>query len=113
MARIAGFVVFLLFALGAGPALAADTVSVADPAGGARWTATQSTSSNGRICVQLRRGRLAKGRTCARLDGRLAFSYNVRTESATNPRAVRTILIAAFAPDVVTARLATPGRSKT
>jgi hypothetical protein len=113
MARIAGFLVFLLVALSAAEASAADTVSVGDPAGGTRWTAKQSVSSGGRICVQLRRGKKAKGQTCSRLDGRLAFSYNVRTETGATPRATRTILIAAFAPDVVSARLAAPGGTRT
>jgi hypothetical protein len=105
--------VFLAFAGAVTDARAATTVSVADPAGGARWTARQSTSGSGRICVTVRHGSARKGRSCARLDGRLAFSYNVRTQSAASPRAVRTILTVAFAPDVVSARLSTPGGPRT
>lgn len=112
MARIAVVSVFLLFALCAGSAAAADVVSVADPAGGARWTVTQSVSGS-RICGQLRRGTKARTRPCARLDGRLAFSYHVRTENAQRPRDVRTVLVILLTPDVVSAKLSTPGGPKT
>ena len=94
-------------------ASAADRVSVADPGGGARWTATQRTGDNGRICVAVRRGKLAKGTRCARLAGRLVYSYDVRTERAATPRSARTIFIVSFARSVVRARLQTPGGART
>ena len=94
-------------------ASAASRVTVADPAGGARWTATQAVSGGGRMCVTVRRGRAHRGTTCARLDSRRVFSYTLRTQRAARPRAVRTILVVALAPNVVRARLQTPGRART
>ena len=112
MPRTVLLTAFLL--AGAAPdAFAAGSVTVADPAGGARWTATQATAGDGRTCVTVRRGRAFRGTTCARLDSRRVYTYNLRTQRAARPRDVRTILVAALAPNVVRARLQTPGRART
>jgi hypothetical protein len=108
MALRSVFAAFLLFAASAVPASAAPGVSVKDPGGGERWTATESAGPGGRTCVALRRGDRSRGRTCARLAGPVSYSYVVRTEGARDPRAVRTVLVVALAPDVVRARLSTP-----
>lgn len=92
---------------------AASRVSVADPAGGPRWTATQSVRSDGRTCTTLRHGRAGKGTTCARLGSSTVFSYITRNEHRPRPRDSRTIFIVALAPNVVRGRLLTPGRTRT
>src|SRR5829696_3786892 len=110
--RSAALTAVLLLA-GAADAGAAGRVSVADPAGGARWTATQSTEASGRTCTTLRRGRASKGKTCARLSGRTVYVYVLRNERASRPRAARTALVVTLAPSVVRARLSTPGGART
>jgi hypothetical protein len=92
---------------------AAQRVSVADPGGGARWTATQSSASGGRTCVTIRHGKARRGTSCARLTSRVVYSYDVSTRTAQRPRATRTIFIVALAPNVVRARLQTPGGART
>jgi hypothetical protein len=91
---------------------AASRVSVADPAGGARWTATQTSTRDGRTCVTVRRARRAYGRSCARLSGRTVFSYVTRVRGAADPRATRTILVVTLARSVTRARLQAPGGSR-
>jgi hypothetical protein len=88
-------------------ASAADRVSVADPAGGARWTAQQAASGAG-TCVTVRHGTKTRPRLCSRLRSGVVFSYDLRSERASSPRATRTILIAQFHPDVVRASVRTP-----
>jgi hypothetical protein len=107
MPRSAILAVFLLFTLFAGTAQA-QRISVADPAGGARWTARQTAGEQGRVCVRLMHGKLNKGTSCARLSGQTVSSYNLRTYSAANPRAVRTVILAAFSEQVVRAQVQTP-----
>lgn len=82
-------------------------VSARDPDGGPRWTATQSTRS-GRTCVRISRGSRVRATTCARVDRRVVFAYDVRTERGLTPRKTRTVLVATFAPNVVSASVATP-----
>jgi hypothetical protein len=104
----------LLLALGlTANASAASRITVADPSGGARWSARQTTSDSGRTCVTLARGSDRRGTSCARLSTRIVFSYDVRTENARRPRAVRTIFVATFAPQVVRASLRTPDGTRT
>jgi hypothetical protein len=91
---------------------AAQRVSVADPDGGARWTATQQAGSGGRTCVAVRHGKARARTICARLSSRVVYSYTVRTQRARRPRATRTILVVALAPEVVRARLQAPGGAK-
>ena len=112
MPRSAALTAVLVLGLTA-DAGAADRVSVADPAGGQRWTATQRTDKTGRTCVTVRRGSVSGGTTCARLSGQVVFSSIARTQRAADPRATRTIFIVSFAPSVVRARLQTPGRART
>ena len=92
---------------------AAGRVSVADPGGGARWTATQSVGSDGRTCISVKRGRLSKGTTCAKLGTRTVYSYVVRNDRAPRPRDVRTVFIIGLAPNVVRASLQAPDRART
>jgi hypothetical protein len=92
----------------ASDAAGAGTVTVRDPGGGPRWTATESTRS-GRTCVTVRRGRSRIGTSCARLTGDVVYSYVTRTRSAPRARDTRTVLIATFAPSVTRASLRLPG----
>jgi hypothetical protein len=112
MSRRAALTAVLLLGMSA-DAGAATRVSVADPAGGARWTATQSVRADGRTCVSLKRGRAGKGTTCARLGGRTVYSYIVRNERTSRPRSDRTIFIVTLAPNVTRARLRAPGGTRT
>ena len=110
--RSAALAAVLLLAVTAADAGAADRVSVADPAGGARWTATPTVRADGRTCVTIRRGREGKGTSCARLGSRFVYSYVVRTVRARRWRDARTVLVVSMAASVVRARLQTPGGTR-
>jgi hypothetical protein len=112
MSRTALLALLALLAL-TSEAMADGRVTVADPGGGARWSATQTTAADGRTCTTLARGRSARPRSCARLAGATVFDYSRRLERSVDPRRTRTILVASFAPNVVSATLRTPDGTRT
>ena len=101
--------VICISALLAVPAAAAaqSARTVADPAGGDRWTA-RASKSGARTCVTVLRGTARFGRVCERISSRRVFSYNTLTEQQPDPRASRTVFVASFHRSVVRARMATP-----
>ena len=88
----------LLLAGGAADASAASGVTVADPAGGARWTATQASAGDGRTCITgpARPGLSRHDLRATGLAPRVRLHPAHRASSPT--RATRTMFVAAFAP---------------
>ena len=81
---------------------------VADPGGGASWTATAEATRAGRTCAFVSQGGRRKGRYCETLDRSTPYAYNVRYETPPEPAAWRSVFTIVLSKDVRSATLSTP-----
>jgi hypothetical protein len=98
---------FAFLALAA-PAGAAEPVRVADPGGGASWSANTTQTRGGQTCATVRRGATTRGRFCGRLDEGTPYLYSVRYETPPDVAQWRTVLVVVVSRNVTRAELQTP-----
>jgi hypothetical protein len=97
--------VFLAMPAAAG---AAEPVRVADPGGGAAWSANTTQTRGAQTCAVVRRGASTRGRFCGRLDEGTPYLYSVRYETPPDVAQWRTVLVVVMSRNVTRAELETP-----
>ena len=92
---------------------ASPAVTVADPDGGAAWTARLAKSGARGDCATVKRGAQTKSRFCARLTPKAPFQYSVIYETEQDPQQWRTAFVVVFSKAVRSASLETPDGRRT